>query len=199
MIRHGAAHLPGYNTWKGIVGRCHDPNNKYFDRYGGRGITVCDRWRESVQAFLDDMGAPPAKGYSLDRIDNDGNYEPANCRWATAREQNRNQRTNRYVTAFGERLLLCEWAERNGIPSTRIWTRITELGWTPEDAVSVTERCRARGRRFIEALGQRLTLAEWARRTGLVRETITNRIDVCGWDEERALTTPALWSSRGRT
>ncbi|UOR02035.1 hypothetical protein MUN77_01505 [Leucobacter allii] len=81
-----------YRTWKGMKSRCTNPNRPDYSRYGGRGIEVCDRWLHSFEAFASDVGEKPGPGYSIDRIDNDGNYEPGNVRWATASEQRRNQR-----------------------------------------------------------------------------------------------------------
>jgi len=90
--RRGERRTPEYGTWQGMLNRCRNPKCKSYSYYGGRGITVCDRWRESFQAFLEDMGSKPSPTHSIDRIDNEGNYEPGNCRWATKAEQNRNQR-----------------------------------------------------------------------------------------------------------
>src|SRR3990170_2164292 len=91
-VRHGHANpkSPTYESWAGMLSRCRNPNQPYYHRYGGRGITVCPRWHK-FENFLEDMGERP-DGLSLDRINNDGNYEPDNCHWATRQEQNMNSR-----------------------------------------------------------------------------------------------------------
>lgn len=98
-LTHGGARHSGrddlYETWCSMKKRCENPNNHAWSRYGGRGITVCDRWRHSFPAFKEDVGPRPGPEYSLDRIDNNGNYEPGNVRWATARQQANNRRPTR--------------------------------------------------------------------------------------------------------
>jgi hypothetical protein len=128
-----------YKRWGGILDRCTNPNNKKYHLYGGRGITVCDRWRESFTAFLEDMGERPSKKHSLDRYpDQNGNYEPGNCRWATIREQNRNKSSNRLVTFQGETLTIAEWAERKGMIWETLDGRLKK--WTVEKALTTPVR-----------------------------------------------------------
>jgi len=98
-ITHGLSHqVPEYRVWLAMRERCTNPNNRCYADYGGRGIQVCSRWNDFA-AFYEDMGSRPGLGWSIDRIDNDGNYEPGNCRWATASQQRRNRRD--YLAANG--------------------------------------------------------------------------------------------------
>lgn len=117
-----------YSCWRDMQSRCENPRYLNYCNYGARGISVCDRWRGSFQAFIDDMGPRPGKGYSLDRIDNDGNYEPSNCRWATKREQDNNRRTNRLLTHRGQTKSLTEWAREFGINPLTVHHRL-QRGW----------------------------------------------------------------------
>lgn len=131
---HGGRHRPEYRIWSHMKYRCENPKCERFPHYGGRGITVCDRWRNDFSAFFEDMGPRPSNKHSIDRIDNDGNYEPGNCRWLLTKAQGRNQRTNRHITVRGKTRTLAEWSQRSGIGAATIHRRL-KAGWTAEKAV----------------------------------------------------------------
>ncbi len=140
---HGATRTPTFVVWKNMLSRCANPNATEFALYGGRGITVCERWRNSFAAFLADVGERPGRDCSIDRIDNSGNYEPANCRWATRTEQGRNRRTNHVLTHDGRTQPLVAWAEECGISHATIRHRLNR-GWSVERALT-TKAVRTRG------------------------------------------------------
>lgn len=119
----GARHTSEYSARHQAKQRCFNPKTKQWQDYGGRGITMCDRWRDSFEAFLEDMGPRPPKT-SIDRKNNGGNYEPGNCRWATKKEQQRNMRTNVLVTIEGVTRCLSEWSEISGIARSTLVKRL---------------------------------------------------------------------------
>ena len=125
---------PTYLSWQRMKGRCLNPNDVAYARYGGRGITVCARWLHSFENFLADMGERP-DGLQLDRITNDGNYEPSNCRWVTKRDNARNRSSNVRVTVDGVTRTAVEWAEINGIKPATVLCRLSS-GWHPVRAVT---------------------------------------------------------------
>jgi hypothetical protein len=131
--------------WHAMRRRCHNPADKDFRYYGGRGITVCDRWRKSFDSFLADMGFPPP-GMTIDRINNDGNYEPGNCRWADRATQSRNRRPlcrdGCAVMAFGENKSIAEWARdpRCVVSYDTLLRRVRNYGWNLEDAITEPAR-----------------------------------------------------------
>lgn len=108
-------YFPEYRSWALMKRRCYNPNDKHYFNYGGRGITVCDRWLNSFENFLADMGKKPSKLYSLDRKEGNGIYEPSNCRWATKKEQAGNRRTNRWIEHAGRKMILQGWADYIGV------------------------------------------------------------------------------------
>lgn len=133
--KHGKVGTPEYATWSAMNQRCATPGHQAYADYGGRGIRVCDRWSHSFENFLADMGPRPGKGYSLDRIDNDGNYEPGNCRWSTQEQQMNNRRVNHKLTLNQRTMTVGQWAKETGIGVTTILRRL-ELGWSVERALT---------------------------------------------------------------
>jgi len=103
-----------YISWCHLRYRCCNPKNHKYKDYGARGIKVCERWLESFNNFLEDMGKKPSKEYTIDRIDNNGDYEPSNCKWSNPKEQNRNQRTNVIVEYDGEKMVLIDFCKKIG-------------------------------------------------------------------------------------
>lgn len=134
-IWHGMCGTRVYNTWARIKTRCFDQKCADYPDYGGRGITICDQWRDDFEAFYADVGDPP-KGTSLDRIDNNRGYEPGNVRWATPKQQANNRRKNRRVTYGALTLTISEWADRKGINHGTIRSRL-ENGWPIGSALNV--------------------------------------------------------------
>jgi hypothetical protein len=135
-FKHGLKRTTEYYIWSAMIERCYNPNSNRYSDYGGRGITVCDEWRSDFRKFLAYMGKRPLK-HSIDRIDNNGNYEPGNCRWATAKEQGRNTRKTIMISFDGERLPLSDWAERLGIRAAAVHRRMKK-GLSAEDALKLT-------------------------------------------------------------
>lgn len=137
LFIHGGWGTREYSSWKAMHRRCKDASTACFKQYGGKGIIVCERW-SSFENFLSDMGARP-DGTSLERINNEGNYEPSNCRWATPKEQNRNTSRNIMLTAFGQTKCLQDWSKQFNISRASIQWRINH-GYCVEDAISLPKQ-----------------------------------------------------------
>jgi hypothetical protein len=132
--KDGRTHSATWSHWRAMKSRCMNPATKSYPDYGGRGIRVCEQWINSFETFLADMGECP-EGMTIDREDHNGDYTPANCRWATRKQQNRNSRRNRFLTLNGETLCAGEWAERTGIGYRTIINRMNS-GWSDEDVLT---------------------------------------------------------------
>ncbi len=130
---HDLSSSETHKTWSGMKARCQNKNHVEYSRYGGRGIAVCEAW-QSFENFLRDMGLRP-EGCSIDRINNDGNYEPSNCRWATVKEQARNRRNSKLLTIDGTTKTVVEWSEQDGAAKASSIYRRLDLGWSDSDAV----------------------------------------------------------------
>jgi hypothetical protein len=133
LTRHGMHNTPEWRAWKDMKARCSNPRLGNYSRYGGRGITVCDRW-QIFENFIADVGRRPSADHSLERKDNDGNYEPGNVRWATRLEQARNTRRNRMIEIDGKSLTISEWARERGVSRFRIRDRL-DAGIAAREAV----------------------------------------------------------------
>jgi DNA-directed RNA polymerase subunit RPC12/RpoP len=140
-------HRREYSIWMGMHVRCYYPSNPGFKNYGGKGVAICDRWRnqrsrrsgEQFLAFLADMGPCPSDRHTVDRIDNGKGYEPGNCRWATFTEQQRHRSNNRVLEFRGRSQCLSAWAEEFGVNTSLVADRLGR-GWSVEDALSVPAR-----------------------------------------------------------
>lgn len=129
---HGKSKTPEYRSWCSIKERCYNKKNNRYYRYGGRGIVICDRWLNSFENFISDMGERPSAEYSIERINNDGNYEPSNCKWATIEEQASNKSSNSYLTFKGITDTISGWSRRTGIKRRTLEERVKRWGFDIE-------------------------------------------------------------------
>lgn len=133
---HRMTGTPTYNSWASMVARCTRPKSDPYGIYLAKGITVCDRWKQSFANFLADMGERPSKMHSLDRIDSTGNYEPANCRWATREEQAQNRKSCKKYTYNGKTMTIAEWAREAHMRQWVLWDRLAN-GVSFHDAITI--------------------------------------------------------------
>jgi hypothetical protein len=143
--KHGRSKTRIYHAWQQMRDRCYNDGRPAWKDYGGRGITVCERWNTSFEAFAEDMGDPPY-GESLDRIDTNGNYEPGNCKWSTRQEQARNTRANRWFEWKGEQRTLTDIARMENVAFCSFRNKVTEQ----VDVAIAIKYCKARGLKFNE-------------------------------------------------
>lgn len=138
---HGLSKSSEMCVWAGMISRCTKPERRAYESYGARGIVVCDRWRLGADGktgfatFVADMGRRPSLAHEIERVDNNGNYEPANCKWATRKEQMNNTRRSRFVTIRGETKTMTQWCEQFSIPTSTVRHRM-RIGLSAEDALS---------------------------------------------------------------
>lgn len=186
--RHGESHrTPEYRAWIDIISRCCNPNHRWYPRYGGRGIEICERWREDYRAFLEDVGRRPSPRHSIDRIDNNKSYYKENCAWRTPEEQLNNKSDNHWLEINGERRTISQWAKHVGrISPNGIRNRLNS-GWTVSDAVTTPSAFKPE--RWVEIDGERKTLSQWAAEFGMPAHIIRGRLKI-GWAAKDAVTTP---------
>ena len=180
-----------YQCYKGLLYRCNNPKAKAYQRYGGRGIKICKRWlgAEGFWAFVEDMGERP-EGKGLDRIDNDGGYNPDNCRWATLIQQARNKRNSRYVLFCGEYLNLVEAAKMAGIGKSTFWYRL-KSGWDySTNSVGIPPVGWSSRRVDVIYKGVEMNLKTACSLSKVNYSTVRARLKA-GWDKTEALTKEA--------
>jgi len=177
IATHGLHSQPGYYSWIKINCRCLDPNDTAFARYGGRGITVCERWHrenpDGLKNFLADMGPKPGSKFSVDRIDNSRGYEPTNCRWASPKTQQNNRRNNIQITIDGVTKPVSVWATEAGIKRAALLSRY-QSGTRGADLLTPTQKA---GPRLVTVNGETKQLHEWAAISGVSANAIRLRLD----------------------
>ncbi|QVD49166.1 hypothetical protein LUCX_96 [Xanthomonas phage vB_XciM_LucasX] len=164
-----------YAAWGAMISRCHNPNAQALDNYGGRGISVCERWRSSFENFYNDMGPRPSDEHSIERRNVNGNYEPGNCYWATADVQANNRRNTLYVEYLGERLTVMALSEKTGVPYQKLYERIYRLGQSVEEAIRPDQEVK-----LYEGFGKKLSLKQWAVELNMNYYTLYDRFKTHG-------------------
>jgi hypothetical protein len=190
---------PTYVSYQNMISRCHRENHPKYPSYGEKGITVCERWRESFENFLSDMGERP-DGMTIDRIDGRLGYSKENCRWATSETQQANIRTNVNITFQGRTQNISAWASELGLDASNLAWRLRN-GWPVEQALTTTPHTGNRTRKtrqvLIEYKGKTQCISHWAKEYGLSNALLRLRLSK-GWTMEDALTTPkGVWVTKG--
>lgn len=183
---------PEYRTWTAMRNRCNNSKAVGYERYGGAGVKVCERWNVYAN-FLVDMGRRPSPEHSLDRIDSRGDYEPGNCRWATRVEQANNRTNNLQIEYGGLTFSLKEWSRCLGMKYQALKTRLLN-GWTIDRAFTTPVGSDANVKRY-SFKGENLALSEWSERLGIANCTLQYRLR-SGWSVEQAFTTSPDKSKR---
>lgn len=181
--KHGMARTRIYTTWAGMIQRCTNKKAAGYHSYGGRGIKVSPRWMK-FENFFADMGDKP-DGLTLERIDNDGDYEPSNCRWATMAEQSANKRGTVWFDHRGHLRTALDIAAAGNIHRQTLISRVEKLGWSVEKAVEAPVRGV-----WVEYNGERKPLAQWAKDLGVPYARLYQRIKKLGYSPEKALGMP---------
>lgn len=211
ITTHGLTESPHYSRWKGMMRRCYDEKNAAYKNYGGRGIKVHELWHDVAQ-FSASLPSGYFQGAHIDRINNDGDYEPGNIRWSTPKQNSVNKRNTKLLTFNGKTQSQHEWAEELGVTDKIIYDRINNSGWTVERALSTPVMDKAEiskasvaarwgahekkgrpepmtARRIIrvESRGRIMTMAELSLECGVSAKDLRRRIVELGWPVERAI------------
>lgn len=174
---------PLYELWRGMIRRCHDPGATGFSNYGGRGIKVCQRWRRSFHNFVSDVGQRPSPDHTLDRKNNNGNYEPRNVQWASKNDQARNTRRNRFLTAHGKTQTLEAWVSDTHLHKSTLFNRLRR-GWSIADALDTPPQHKSPNHTLFPIGGYQRCL-----HLGLNYQTVKSRL-LRGWTFKAAISKP---------
>lgn len=175
LTKHNKRYTKIYNVWSGIKRRCYNPHQKSYKNYGGRGIIMCDEWLKNFQTFYNwAINNGYEEGLTIDRINNNGNYEPSNCRWVRSQDQTKNLRTNHYITYNNETHCLSKWAEIYNIPKNVMYTRVS-LGWDFEKIISTPPKTNKKSKLY-EYQGIYKTLNEWCKFLNIEPSTFYKRL-----------------------
>lgn len=204
---HGLTSSIHYDRWWNMMDRCYNDRCSAYADYGGRGIKVCAAWHD-IAVFVRELPDGYFEGAEIDRIENDGDYEPGNVRWSTRQGNSSNRRTNRDITHLGRTQTLSAWADEYGMPRTRLWQRIVDFGWDIEKALEtpvieadermlIARTARWSGHvkpvkapprvdRTVEFGGEQVTIAKLAELTGIDKKLLRKRIFERGWSIDKA-------------
>lgn len=191
---HGLSGSPHYGRWRQMMSRCYSPDDPAYPDYGGRGIKVCERWRD-LAIFVEELPQGYFPGAEMDRIDNDGDYEPGNIRWVTRQQNTDNRRSGHRLTYKRRTQSLTKWAEETGINLGTLWTRVNEFGWSAKDALTTPARPHER---MVTHEGKTQSVSAWARELGMPISTLMRRLHE-GWSDEDALTAPRYAQPKQRS
>jgi hypothetical protein len=193
---HGQTYTAEYHAWQQMFVRCYNPKAKSFRDYGARGISVCERWTASFEAFLEDMGPRPSSQHSLERVDNNQGYSPDNCQWSTHKEQGRNRRSNHMITHAGITQCITDWAISAGMSVQVLKSRLNQ-GWSMEEALTTPVRplTPTDVPTVITYNGITQSLAQWAKDLHMSYATLYKRL-VRGTSFEEAIKNPPAFQRR---
>ena len=200
-VQHGLSKTPEYHAWLNMIDRCYNPEHIQYKDWGGRGIKVCDEWLgnpEGLITFLDDMGTKPETSYTLERLDNNGQYCKVNCSWESMRTQGNNRRSNRNLTWDGQTHTVQEWAKILGIRHETLRSRLNR-GWSLERIFNEKPTPRKKSTLgLIDYRGKKRTAIEWARILNLDYTTLRNRLYDKTITVEEAFETPFKKMNRNK-
>lgn len=191
---HSGSYLPEYQVWYQMKQRCGNPKNAGYQRYGGRGIFVCESWRKSFAVFFKDMGGRPNEKSQIDRIDNNDGYYKENCRWVTPAQNALNTRRNKRLTFNGKTQTIKEWADETGFDRNCIVSRLYTLKWSVKDTLTIkpdpSNLYNRENSKIISYQGRSQPLKKWAEEIGIDYKALWYRLN-SGWDVDKAFSTPS--------